>query len=156
LERRDVAPDVLLLINVAATFFMVGLIWFVQIVHYPGLAFVGRDQFGYYHAAHVKRTTAVIAIPTLVEAATSALLVWKPPTPSAAPACWAGFALVVFIWIVTAALLMPRHNLLAIGFDASAHYSLVAANWIRTVAWTVRGTLMAWTLTQECLSGTSI
>jgi hypothetical protein len=33
-----------LLANLAATFFMVGLIWFVQIVHYPLFGQVGRDR----------------------------------------------------------------------------------------------------------------
>ena len=34
-----------LIIHAAATWFMVGLIWFVQIVHYPMFANVGRDSF---------------------------------------------------------------------------------------------------------------
>ena len=149
-------PDVLLLINVAATLFMVGLIWFVQVVHYPGFASVGIERFGEYHAAHVGRTTWVIAVPMFTEAATAALLTWNPPTSAAAPLYWAGFALVILIWLVTATLLVPRHNQLANGFDASAHRSLVAANWVRTLAWTIRGVLMVWALTQKCSSGTSI
>jgi hypothetical protein len=35
----------LLLANAAATFFMVGVIWFVQVVHYPLFARVGTLDF---------------------------------------------------------------------------------------------------------------
>ena len=41
---------------------------------------------------------------------------------------------------------MPRHNLLAAGFDAAVIDSLVASNWIRTIAWTARAGLAAWFL----------
>ena len=37
--------ELILLTQVFATLFMVGLIWFVQIVHYPLYAKVGREQF---------------------------------------------------------------------------------------------------------------
>jgi len=36
---------------------------------------------------------------------------------------------------------VPRHEELAHGFAVSTHQALVATNWIRTVAWTVRAVL---------------
>ena len=51
----------ILLIQAAATLAMVGLIWFVQIVHYPLMAQVGRDSFAHYEASHTARTTWVVA-----------------------------------------------------------------------------------------------
>ena len=47
----------ILLTQVFATLFMVGLIWFVQIVHYPLYANVGREQFPEYEALHNRMTT---------------------------------------------------------------------------------------------------
>ena len=41
-----------LVLHVAATMFMVGLIWLVQIVHYPLFAHVGADTFLAYHQRH--------------------------------------------------------------------------------------------------------
>ena len=37
------ADVLLLLLHAAATLFMTGLIWFVQVVHYPLFARVGED-----------------------------------------------------------------------------------------------------------------
>jgi hypothetical protein len=34
---------------------------------------------------------------------------------------------------------IPLHNQLALGFDLSVHRKLVATNWWRTIAWSLRG-----------------
>ena len=49
-----------LLVHFAATFYMVGLVWFVQRVHYPLYASVGSQQFPAYEGAHVSRTSPVV------------------------------------------------------------------------------------------------
>ncbi len=71
-----------LLANVAATFLMVGLIWFVQVVHYPQFALVGEEYFVRYEAAHVRATTYVVLLPMLVELVTAIMLAWEPPAPA--------------------------------------------------------------------------
>ncbi len=43
---------ILLAVHLAATAAMTGLIWFVQVVHYPLFDLVGRAQFVGYEAAH--------------------------------------------------------------------------------------------------------
>lgn len=145
--------QLVLLAHVAATLMMVGLIWFVQIVHYPQFARVGREGFAAYQAEHMRATTWVVAVPMLVEAITAGLLAWRPPTPELRSACWVGLALVVVIWISTATLQVPRHNALALGFDAEAHRALVQSNWIRTLAWTARGVLVLYLVSQVATAG---
>ena len=39
-------------INIASTWFMIGLIWFVQIVHYPLFVYVGSKEFRTFHENH--------------------------------------------------------------------------------------------------------
>ena len=68
-----------LLANLAATFVMVGIIWFVQIVHYPLFARVGTTGFPAYSAAHSRLTGLVVGPPMLAEAATAVALVLGPP-----------------------------------------------------------------------------
>jgi len=142
-----------LLANVASTLMLVGLIWFVQVVHYPQFARVGADRFTEYQSAHVHLTTWVVALPMLVEAVTSAALVWQPPSPDLDLACWAGLSLVIVIWVSTAVLQVPRHNALATGFDSLAHRGLVLSNWIRTVAWSLRGVLVLFLVNQTFARG---
>ena len=60
--------ELILLLQAAATLPMVGLIWFVQIVHYPLFGEVGHDRFADYERNHQNRTTLVVAPLMLVEA----------------------------------------------------------------------------------------
>lgn len=50
------AAAALLTTHLFATAAMVGLIWFVQVVHYPLFASVGADGFTDYETAHRRRT----------------------------------------------------------------------------------------------------
>lgn len=135
-------PTLLLLVNAAATWFMVGLIWFVQIVHYPLFSAVGERGYAAYQIQHMNLTGAVVGPPMVIEAITALLLVMSPPPQAARWEMPAGLALVVLIWIATAAWSVPRHAVLAQGFDAEAYTALVVSNWARTLFWTARGGLM--------------
>jgi hypothetical protein len=133
-----------LVLHLAATFYMVGLVWFVQRVHYPLFAGVGSQQFPAYERAHVSRTNPVVGPAMLIEAATALALVALPipKVPQLLP--WLGVGLVAVIWLSTSLLQVPRHRELSTGFDTSAHRRLVATNWIRTSAWSLRGLLVLW------------
>ena len=131
----------LLQVHALATLFMVGLIWFVQVVHYPMMADVGADTYAQYQHVHMQRTTWVVGPPMLAEAATAALLVFRRPPEVPAAWAWAGLALLALVWASTAFLQVPAHERLTAGFDPSVHESLVRTNWIRTVAWSLRGLL---------------
>ena len=48
---------------------MVGIIWLVQIVHYPLFSRVGAAGFAIYSGAHSRLTGLVVGPPMLVEAA---------------------------------------------------------------------------------------
>ena len=48
---------VLLALHALATVMMAGLIWFVQLVHYPLFAFVGASDFVLYDREHTRRVT---------------------------------------------------------------------------------------------------
>lgn len=136
----------LLLANAAATIFMTGLIWFVQVVHYPLFAAVGRADFPAYSRAHQTLTTLVVGPPMLVEALSAGLLVVLRPAPVPAWASWTGLALVGVIWASTATMQVPSHARLVSGFDDATGAFLVHSNWIRTVAWSARAGLVLWML----------
>jgi len=133
----------LLIVNAAATWAMVGLIWFVQVVHYPLFEGVGESGFCQYEERHRVRTTWVVAPPMLAEAITAALLVWFRQPGVDAWMAWVGLALVAIAWLSTAVLQVPQHEALRRGFLASSHRKLVVTNWLRTFAWTARGVLAA-------------
>ena len=78
----------------------------------------------------------------LLEAATAVWMVIERP-PGIGPAvAWAGLLLLASIWLATAVLAVPRHEALRRGFDPGVLSALVASNWVRTAAWTLRSGLL--------------
>lgn len=136
--------EILLYANFVSTWYLVGLIWVVQVVHYPLFANVGEAGYPEYQALHQKLITIIVGPPMLVEAFSSVLLAIYPiPNPNFT-LIFVGIALVFVIWFSTAFLQVPCHGKLLQQFDAKAHRRLVNTNWIRTIAWTLRGLLVAW------------
>lgn len=136
----------LLLLHAASTLYMVGLIWFVQIVHYPMFADVSPDAFAAYEKKHAALTTWVVGPAMLIEAAAVLWLVVDRPASLAIGQVWTGAALLAVIWLSTAFLQVPCHNELANGFNKIVHERLVSTNWIRTIGWSLRGILSFWWL----------
>lgn len=129
----------LILIHAAATLSMVGLIWFVQLVHYPLFHTVGTGTFTLYEQEHQQRTSWVVVPLMLTEAAATAALLFTDLSSSDRIGAWIGAALLVVIWTSTAFVQVPLHRSLAAAFDPLRARQLVDSNWIRTVAWSARG-----------------
>ena len=130
----------ILLVHAGSTCAMMGLIWFIQVVHYPLMARVGAQDYALYQHAHMSRTTFVVAPLMLIEMATAILLLWLLG-PDSYLLTIAGLVMLVLIWISTAALQVPAHKGLTQGFAQRAHRRLVATNWVRTILWSLRAIL---------------
>ncbi len=133
-------PDLLKLLLAAHAFvtvFMTGLIWFVQVVHYPLFDRVGKPEFARYEQQNTRRTGFVVGGPMLLELLLAVVLAWSP----GGTAAWGGLGLLGIIWLSTAVWQIPVHRRLEQGFDPAAYRQLVRGNWIRTIAWSLRGLL---------------
>ncbi|MDA9857505.1 hypothetical protein N9D23_05245 [Rubripirellula sp.] len=138
--------NLIFVLNLLATWYMVGLIWMVQIVHYNLFDRVGQDKFVQYEADHGRLITPIVGVPMLFEIVTAGLLVMSTPAGFPKWAAWLGIALVIAIWLSTALLQVPCHNRLMEGFDEVIYRKLVNTNWIRTVFWSARGLLTGYFL----------
>lgn len=142
----DLLVPLALPVHTFTTLAMVGVIWTVQLVHYPLMSWPllvrdGRAAFDGWHARHLRWMTWV-AVPLMLTEAAAALILLEHAPPSAPPwAAPAGALLLLAVWISTAALQVPAHRRLERGWDARTHARLVRGNWIRTLAWTARGIL---------------
>jgi hypothetical protein len=126
----------------ASAWFMCGLIWFVQVVHYPAFCGVGADAFVGYHARHTRATTAVVLGPMVLELASAIGLTLVRPAWVGPGIAWGGLAMLAVIWVSTLFLQVPQHRLLAAGFDDASHRTLCRSNWLRTIGWTARAVLL--------------
>ena len=136
----------LLVLHAAATWFMTGVIWIVQGVHYPLFSYADRTTYPAFADAHGRLITFIVGPAMLAELVTGLLLLADRPPALSSRAALAGAALIGIIWASTALLQVPMHAQLAQGYDARAHGWLVGSNWVRTIAWTARSLLVGWVL----------
>ena len=134
--------DLVLLINLLSTWTMVGVIWFVQVVHYPLLSVVPVQSAASVAVEHQRRTGWVVGAPMALEGVTTLALLVLVPEGVAWFVPWlAGIPLAVALG-ATIFLSVPRHECMAREPDAQVGKELVSTNWVRTIAWTVRGLIV--------------
>jgi len=131
--------DIALLANTAGTMFMVGLIWFVQRVHYPLLALVDLDQQISVGSEHQHRTAQVVGLPMAIEGLTTLTLLIDQPAHVGWWLPWIGAVLLAISLGSTIFLSVPLHQKMINQPSVEIGQKLVATNWPRTISWTLRG-----------------
>ncbi len=71
------------MLHAAACWFLTGLVWFVQVVHYPLMGEAGTERFVRYEQLHQRRTTWIVAPAMTLEAALALWLLLEPPAERA-------------------------------------------------------------------------
>jgi hypothetical protein len=135
------------LVHLVATAFMAGLIWFVQVVHYPLFALVPAVASPAYAVEHQRRTALVVGPPMAVEGVTVLWLFAAPPDGLGRWLPALGGLLLAVTLASTVLAQVPRHGRLAVETDAAGIErtvgALVRSNWVRTVGWSLRAVLAA-------------
>lgn len=132
-----------LVLNTVATWGMVGVIWTIQAVHYPMLASLSELRPAAAAAEHQRRITGVVGPLMAVEGVTTLMLLVNRPGTMGTSSAWLAAALLAVALGSTILVQVPLHGRLAAGHDAEAAQRLTASNWVRTLAWTARGLLLA-------------
>ena len=125
--------------HLVATVFLVGLIWFVQVVHYPLFDRISGDASIQYAAEHQRRTAWVVGLPMLVEGITTLWLFFDPINGRLLPLL--GGLVLLKIHLSTIFLQVPLHKKLSQGYEREVVRKLVATNWVRTIGWTIRAAI---------------
>lgn len=136
---------VLFLLHAASTWALVGLIWVVQLVQYPGFERVGSSEWASFHEHHCSRITWIVAPLMGAELVSALVLAFAEPLSGSTWAWRLGLAAALLPWLFTAFLSVPLHQRLG-GRDRSALSALVRTNWPRTLVWSGRGLWTLWVL----------
>lgn len=135
--------DWIVLANAASALVMTGVIWFVQVVHYPLLSVVPVESARAVALEHQSRTARVVGVPMAVEGLTTLWLMFDRPAGVPWQLAWAGGVCVAVALLCTVMLSVPRHSRMADNPDAGVGRELVLTNWPRTVAWSLHGIIGA-------------
>lgn len=136
----------LFLINFTTTAIMVGVIWTIQIVHYPFFHHVDKQDFTLYMDDHRKKISFIVMPVMLAELASAIGLVLVESAFTSEFII--GLSMLLLIWISTAVLQVPSHSRLAAGYSRTEVDNLVNYNWIRTILWSLRFGLMVFVFIQ--------
>jgi len=129
----------LLLANILITSFLNGLVWFVQIVHYPSFRYT-TAQFSAFHHFHTARTSLITAFPMLIELLLAFALLWEYQAQRNWLSIFAlsAFLLALAVWVNTFFFAIPLHVKLGEGFQEAIHAKLLQVNFWRSLLWTAR------------------
>ena len=114
---------------------MTGLIWIVQLVHYPSFRFIPPEKFRAFSHFHVTRISIIVLPLMLIELISGFWLFWQ----NMAFNPWGmNFALILVIWICTFFLSIPCHASLLKQHNPQKIQWLIVTNWPRTLLWSLR------------------
>jgi hypothetical protein len=129
------------LMQLTLTAAMAGLMWLVQLVHYPLFSGLAEASFKDWHAFHGKRISFIVMPLMVSELGLAIYLQFKAPSTLQLSI----LILNVLIWVSTALLSVPLHTKLeAHGADKAHIAALVKTNWPRTLCYTVKAALAFW------------
>ena len=126
----------MLIIHLIATSVMVGVIWVIQLVHYPSFHFIELKQYTTFQRFHMSRISYVVIPAMLTELFTLILIIISMDQIDTL--VLASAILLIFIWLITAVFFSGVHQKLTLGYDQTVVDKLVRLNWGRTLLWTLR------------------
>ncbi len=130
-------------IQLASSFWMMTIICFVQIVHYPIFLSVPKSHRMKFAKNHQERISYLVVPGMLIEL--FSLIIWGIQWGTSLY-WWSATLLLVLIWFSTVFLQVPCHQRLLIVPDDETVHRLIRTNWIRTLAWIVKTMLIAYVI----------
>ena len=121
---------------------MVGVIWVIQLVHYPAFHFIDKDMYASFQKFHMNKISIIVIPIMLAELITGMMLFLDKSSKS--PFLIISFVILVLIWLITGVFFSKAHNELMTGYQELVVNQLVVMNWIRTLLWTLRLLLLTY------------
>jgi hypothetical protein len=119
----------------AVSWALLVLIWMVQLIVYPGFIQIPAGDFIAYHRWYTKRIAIIVGPLMFAEVILLMGWWWAGADHSAA---YVATLAVSIVWLSTFRLQVPIHKRLQYGKDNDLIRQLVATNWIRTAAWSLK------------------
>ena len=136
--------ELIFLTHLICTFFMTGLCWFVQVVHYPLFRHIKLEDFPAYEKKNF--VTGYLAIPIMViELATALALLYV------------NYDILLLINLIligctglsTMLFQVPIHWDLSKNATDALINKIIKTNWIRTISWTIRSTIIGYLILEK-------
>ena len=126
--------ELLFNVNFISTSVMVGVIWVIQLLHYPSFHFINEKKYVEFQYFHMRRISFIVIPAMLIELASALLLVYFFRS---------SLTIILLvpllgIWGITFIFFTNMHQKLTTGYDRTTVDTLVKINWSRTALWSLR------------------
>jgi hypothetical protein len=142
-ERSESSWASFVVLHALATWFLVGMIWTVQYVHYPLFANVGAENYVEFQAEHVSRIGVVLAVPWIAEGVATLGLLMFARRGRELVVVSLGAAAAAAVLVISGFVSAPAHGALADGFETVVHERLLDWNLVRSLLWSFKGGVAA-------------
>ena len=126
--------DLLFKINFISTSVMSGVIWVIQLLHYPSFHFINEKKYVDFQHFHMERISFIVIPVMIIELASALLLAYFFQSSLTIIL----LALVLGVWLITFIFFTNMHQKLTNGYDPTIVRRLVQINWSRTILWSFR------------------
>lgn len=127
--------DDLLTTHLISTSIMVGVIWVVQLVHYPSFKYVNESNYIIFQKYHMSNISYIVFPVMFTELITAILILFFGEESLF---FMLSLICLFLIWVITGVLFTKFHNILQKGKDLKMIEKMIKANWMRTLLWTLR------------------
>jgi hypothetical protein len=149
IELIEKSEGYILVLNLFFSAFLTGLIWIIQMVHYPSFLDINRSDFRDYEMKHQKRIGPLVAPVMLIDLAFSFLILFTEIQSTYGFWLWFAFILNLLIFVSTLVVFAPLHQKLGTSYNRNQIKKLVRLNYFRTVGWTARSIILIYVLKQS-------
>ena len=132
-------PNNFVLVLIAHLIFssiMTGVIWVIQIVHYPSFHFIEKELYTAFQKFHMNKISIIVIPVMLAELITGIMLLFDKSSKSFF--LITSLIILILIWAITGVFFSKVHSKLIFGYQELVVNQLVVMNWIRTLLWTLR------------------
>ena len=130
------------ILHLTTTFMMTGIIWIVQMVHYPAFHFIDKNDYLNFQLFHMRRISFIV-MPLMSFELISIILI------SIKDSSFSNFLLLgltILIWLITFLLNVPLHNKLLNHHESLIISKLIQSNWPRTLCWSLKSVILTYFL----------
>ena len=126
--------EILSNVHFLSTSIMVGIIWVIQLLHYPTFHFIKESDYEEFQHFHMQRISFIVVPVMALELFSAFMLVYYIQS-NLLILC---LIILIFIWLITFAFFTKLHQSLLDGYDKTIVDKLVRINWSRTILWSIR------------------
>ena len=121
------------IVHAFAVFALFGLIWTIQLVHYPMFKYVEAPHWPRAHTAHSRNMTFLVFPLMLIELLTCLQLVIE----NGDLINIVSLSCCLLTWLFTLVIFLPLHQRVAVRPIPNLLALLTRLNWLRTIVWTI-------------------